>query len=41
MSENIQEYNANSIQQLTFREGVRHRVGIYLGSADEEGYYQG
>ena len=37
MSENIQEYNANSIQQLTFREGVRHRVGIYLGSADHTG----
>ena len=27
-------YDANSIQQLTFREGVRKRVGIYLGSAD-------
>lgn len=37
MSENILEYNANSIQQLTFREGVRHRVGIYLGSADHTG----
>ena len=36
MSE-IQNYNADSIQQLTFREGVRARVGIYLGSADHNG----
>ena len=32
-----QAYDANSVQQLTFREGVRHRVGIYLGSADHTG----
>ena len=31
------EYNAKAIQQLTFREGVRKRVGIYLGSADHTG----
>ena len=31
------DYNAKSIQQLTFREGVRKRVGIYLGSADHTG----
>ena len=31
------DYNAQSIQQLTFREGVRKRVGIYLGSADHTG----
>lgn len=30
-------YNADSIQQLTFRQGVRKRVGIYLGSADHTG----
>ena len=35
------EYNANSIQQLTFREGVRKRVGIYLGSADHTGVIAG
>lgn len=31
------EYNAKAIQQLTFREGVRKRIGIYLGSADHTG----
>lgn len=35
------EYNASSIQQLTFREGVRKRVGIYLGSADHTGVIAG
>lgn len=35
------EYNANSIKQLTFREGVRQRVGIYLGSADHTGVLAG
>lgn len=34
-------YNAKSIQQLTFREGVRKRVGIYLGSADHTGVSAG
>lgn len=34
-------YNAKSIQQLTFREGVRKRVGIYLGSADHTGVIAG
>ena len=34
-------YDANSIQQLTFREGVRMRVGIYLGSADNTGVIAG
>ena len=34
-------YNAQSIQQLTFREGVRKRVGIYLGSADHTGVIAG
>jgi len=32
-----QNYDANSIQHLTFREGVRKRIGIYLGSADHSG----
>ena len=35
------DYNAQSIQQLTFREGVRKRVGIYLGSADHTGVIAG
>lgn len=35
------DYNAKSIQQLTFREGVRQRVGIYLGSADHTGVIAG
>lgn len=34
-------YNAESIQQLTFREGVRKRIGIYLGSADHTGVIAG
>jgi DNA gyrase/topoisomerase IV subunit B len=35
------DYNAKSIKQLTFREGVRKRVGIYLGSADHTGVIAG
>ena len=35
------DYNAKSIQQLTFREGVQKRVGIYLGSADHTGVIAG
>ena len=35
------EYNAQSIEQLTFREGVRQRIGIYLGSADHTGVLAG
>lgn len=34
-------YNAESIQQLSFREGVQKRVGIYLGSADHTGVLAG
>lgn len=34
-------YNAQSIQQLTFCEGVRKRIGIYLGSADHTGVIAG
>jgi DNA gyrase subunit B len=34
-------YDANSIQQLTFREGCRKRIGIYLGSADNKGVING
>lgn len=35
------EYGAKSVQQLTFREGVRKRIGIYLGSADHTGVIAG
>ena len=33
-------YDANSIKSLSFREGVRTRIQMYLGSADNEGAYQ-
>ena len=35
------EYNAQSVEQLTFREGVQRRIGIYLGSADHTGVIAG
>ncbi len=35
------KYDASSIEQLTFREGVRSRIGIYLGSADHTGVIAG
>lgn len=34
-------YNADSIEQLTFRQGCRKRIGIYLGSADMTGVIAG
>ena len=37
----MSEYNAKSVQQLTFREGCRKRIGVYLGSADNEGINNG
>ena len=33
-------YNAESIEELSFLEGVRRRVQMYLGSDDIEGTYQ-
>ena len=33
-------YDINSIESLTFREGVRTRINMYLGSDDIEGTYQ-
>ena len=33
-------YDINSIQSLDFREGVRTRIQMYLGSDDIEGTYQ-
>ena len=35
------EYNAKSVERLTFREGCRKRIGIYLGSADHTGVLAG
>ena len=35
-----QTYDINSIQSLDFREGVRTRIQMYLGSDDIEGTYQ-
>lgn len=35
------EYNAESVAQLTFKEGVQKRIGIYLGSADHTGVIAG
>lgn len=34
-------YDAKSIEQLTFREAVRSRIGMYLGSADHTGVIAG
>lgn len=33
-------YDINSIESLTFREGVRQRIQMYLGTDDIEGTYQ-
>ena len=33
-------YDINSIETLSFKEGVRKRIGMYLGSADMQGVYQ-
>lgn len=35
------DYNAKSIKQLTFLQGCRKRIGIYLGSADHTGVMAG
>lgn len=35
------KYDASSVQKLSFREGVRQRVGMYLGSPDNEGAVNG
>ena len=36
----INEYSINDIKSLSFREGVRTRIQMYLGSDDLEGTYQ-
>lgn len=34
-------YGINDIEHLTFREGIRTRIQMYLGSDDTDGIYQG
>ncbi len=34
-------YDASSIEKLTFKDAVRQRIGIYLGSADHTGVLAG
>lgn len=36
----MQEYGINEIQSLSFKEGVRTRIQMYLGSDDIDGTYQ-
>lgn len=36
----MREYGIDDIKSLDFREGVRTRIQMYLGSADNEGAYQ-
>ena len=33
-------YDINSIESLSFKDGVRKRIQMYLGSDDIEGTYQ-
>ena len=35
-----QIYDANSIESLSFKDGVRTRISMYLGTPDTEGIYQ-
>lgn len=35
-----QKYDANSIESLSFKDGVRTRISMYLGTPDTEGIYQ-
>lgn len=36
----MNNYDINSIQSLSFKDGVRQRIQMYLGSDDNEGTYQ-
>ena len=40
MSKKIDDYGIDDIKSLDFREGVRKRVQMYLGSDDVDGTYQ-
>ena len=35
----IENYGINDIETLSFVDGVRKRISMYLGSADMEGVY--
>lgn len=37
----MENYDASSIEKLTFKDAVRQRIGIYLGSADHTGVLAG
>ena len=34
-----QNYTINDIETLSFKDGVRQRIAMYLGSADMQGVY--
>lgn len=38
---NIVNYGINDIESLSFKDGVRKRIAMYLGSADMQGVYNG
>lgn len=38
---NTNNYGINDIESLSFKEGVRQRIPMYLGTDDTEGIYQG
>lgn len=40
MSQAIDNYNANAIETLSFRDAIRSRVAMYMGSADNQGVLQ-
>ena len=40
MGKEIEEYGIENIESLSFKDGVRRRVNMYLGSDDIEGAYQ-
>jgi len=40
VNQKIEHYDINDIKSLDFREGVRTRIQMYLGSDDNEGTYQ-
>lgn len=37
----MSKYDIDSIESLSFKDGVRKRIGMYLGSADMQGVYNG
>lgn len=41
MLSNIQDYGIDAIESLSFKDGVRRRIQMYLGSATTEGLWQG